>query len=71
MAETLQEAEVEPLYRILLKDQRTRPPTYPEQVHHVRHSRYCAYHQYVGHPISKYRALKEHLEELIQQGIVK
>src|SRR2546430_13885875 len=37
----------------------------------TRHPQYCAYHQLVGHPTRKCRALRERLEELICQGVVR
>src|SRR4051812_16515653 len=63
--DTLREAEVEPLYKLLLRARNIWPPARPEPVCLVHHPRYCAYHQFVGHATRKCRALKEHLEGLI------
>src|SRR4051812_41574692 len=65
MEDTLKEAEVEPLYKLLLKARRIRPLAYPEPTHLIHHPKHCADHQFVGHATSKCRALKERLEELI------
>ena len=69
-ARTLQETEIEPLYKILLNSRKIRPLAHPQPVHLARHPKYCAYHQLVGHPTSKCRALRERLEGLIRQGVV-
>src|SRR3954463_3921900 len=41
-AKTLQEAEIEPLYKILLNSRKIRPSAHPEPVHLTRHPKYCA-----------------------------
>src|SRR4051812_25854038 len=70
VARTLQEAEIEPLYKILLHNRKVRPLAHPQPVHLTRHPKYCAYHQLVGHPTSKCRSLRERLEGLVRQGVV-
>src|SRR3954465_2963307 len=67
----LEEAQVEPLYRLHLKALKIRPLARPDPTQLVHHPRYCAYHQFVGHPTGKCRALKERLDELIQAGVIK
>src|SRR3954464_10536005 len=69
-ARTLQETEIEPLYKILLHNRKLRPLARPPPAHLTRHPKYCAYHQLVGHPTSKCRSLRERLEGFIRQGVV-
>src|SRR5436190_6382849 len=69
-ARTLQEAEIEPLYKILLHKRKVRPLAQPQPVHLTRHPKFCAYHQLAGHPTSKCRSLRKHLEGLVRKGVV-
>src|SRR4051812_45906727 len=70
VARTLQEIEIEPLYKILLHNRKLRPLARPPPAHLTRHPKYCAYHQLVGHPTSKCRSLRERLEGIVRQGAV-
>src|SRR3954471_15771542 len=69
-ARVLQEAEIEPLYEILLHKRKIRPLAQSQLAYLTRHPKFCAYHQLVGHPTSKCRSLKEHLEALVRKGVV-
>src|SRR3954469_184661 len=69
-ARILQEAEIEPLYKILLHKRKVRPLAQPQPVHLTRHPKFCTYHQLVGHPTSKCRSLRERLEGLVRKGVV-
>src|SRR3954467_14030432 len=69
-ARILQEAEIEPLYEILLHKRKIRPLAQSQLAYLTRHPKFCAYHQLVGHPTSKCRSLKERLEGLVRKGVV-
>ena len=69
-ARILQEAEIEPLYEILLHKRKIRPLAQSQPAYLTRHPKFCAYHQLAGHPTSKCRSLEGRLEGLIRKGVV-